>query len=170
MEGHFMNELTKKCESCHSSCSACSGPLPTDCINCKAGLFFDNMHCVPCCSDTTNEVAECCKCVLPDGPCASIDFTRSIELMADGTDLRVFSFMYLINNFSLFLLYFCLIIICVFLVTLLVKKQIKIHQHKRSETFYNVNYSKLPNRRRIIGKHFNSEEEDDDENTLFEKA
>lgn len=112
-----MNQETMKCESCHSTCVTCSGPLANDCLTCREGLFIDNSHCVRCCQtgrnnstsssssassassatasslafasvSSSNDLIECCQCVSDDGPCLSIDRPRSVKVWSDRLDYK----------------------------------------------------------------------------------
>ncbi len=91
-----MNRDSRRCEACHASCSTCSGPLASDCLTCRGGLFMDNWHCVPCCLEggtsgssssptLAPEFTDCCQCLGAQGPCASslaIDRPRSVDAAA----------------------------------------------------------------------------------------
>ncbi|KAH7643737.1 furin-like protein [Dermatophagoides farinae] len=181
LEGHFMNQM-KKCELCHSSCSTCSGPLASDCITCKSGLFMDNMRCVPCCQNMLNEFTECCRCVNPDGPCASIDVPRSIQTINDKPDRNIISIHQLFGFvFSHFSIYILLIILFSIIVLMILQRQVKsfgLMNRKRSESFYHVNYQKLnfnkSSRRRNIERSLDEDygdvDDDDEEHTLFQKV
>lgn len=93
LSGQYLNSQTLKCESCHSTCSSCSGPMATDCIACEAPNFLDNSRCIPCCSENFNDIeglpqdfSECCHCLSLKGPCSSsiaVDRTRSVSLDSD---------------------------------------------------------------------------------------
>lgn len=172
----------KKCELCHSSCSTCSGPLASDCITCKSGLFMDNMRCVPCCQNMLNEFTECCRCVNPDGPCASIDVPRSIQTINDKPDRNIISIHQLFGFvFSHFSIYILLIILFSIIVLMILQRQVKsfgLMNRKRSESFYHVNYQKLnfnkSSRRRNIERSLDEDygdvDDDDEEHTLFQKV
>lgn len=175
IEGHFMNQENVKCELCHSSCSTCTGPLANDCLTCKKGLFMDNSHCVSCCSNENmqSEFNECCQCVSLSGPCASIDKTRSVELISEQPIQKAPLGYFLHNIVTHFFTYVVLIAIIFTVTFFILNKRVK-NRHLRVT---NIDYHKLnlisPHKRNIHHRLLDDLDEDsegEDELTLYAKS
>ncbi|XP_060043899.1 extracellular matrix organizing protein FRAS1 isoform X2 [Erinaceus europaeus] len=70
---YYLDFSTNTCKECDWSCSACSGPLRTDCLQCMDGYFLQDGACVEQCSASFYRDAGLCKscvshCLQCQGP------------------------------------------------------------------------------------------------------
>ncbi|XP_038615096.1 LOW QUALITY PROTEIN: extracellular matrix protein FRAS1 [Tachyglossus aculeatus] len=57
---YFLDVATRTCKECHRSCSACHGPLGTDCLQCGSGQALQDGTCVPHCSPAFYRDSDTC--------------------------------------------------------------------------------------------------------------
>ncbi|XP_077988684.1 proprotein convertase subtilisin/kexin type 5-like isoform X2 [Glandiceps talaboti] len=84
LPGHYFNghendsieNSAEKCEPCDSSCKACLGPGPKQCLACDKPRVYDKRghRCVTCCDPNSveNSDEECCNCDSKTGECKTI--------------------------------------------------------------------------------------------------
>lgn len=79
--GQFLNRAQEipVCSSCFHECSECLGPNQDDCTHCESPLNLMGSRCVSCCSNSTDVAGrECCHCINGQGPCVTLEHTRSV--------------------------------------------------------------------------------------------
>lgn len=86
--GQFLNRAQEipVCSSCYHDCSECSGSNEDDCTHCDAPLNLMGSRCVPCCTNASVIAgSDCCHCMNGQGPCVTLEHTRSVYGAGEST-------------------------------------------------------------------------------------
>jgi proprotein convertase subtilisin/kexin type 5 len=86
--GQYLNRAQEipVCSSCYHDCSECSGPNEEDCTHCDAPLNLMGSRCVPCCTNASVITGrDCCHCMKGQGPCVTLEHTRSVYGAGEAT-------------------------------------------------------------------------------------